>query len=89
MPEPRKRPAPLTEDFTKAFGSTRTSASPESGPPAKEIKMGPLCPYCKAGLGSPYTLSSKANRTEDVDVTLVYCTRCGYTLGVLPGSGEY
>ncbi|MES2465432.1 MAG: hypothetical protein V4671_33105 [Armatimonadota bacterium] len=89
MPESRKRPAPLEEDFSKAFGSAKTSASPAADSPAREVKMGPLCPYCKAGVGAPYALSSKTNRTEAAEVVLIYCTRCGYTLGVLPAPIEY
>ena len=90
MPESRKRPAPLAEDFTKVFGSTRTSASPspQSGP-APVIQAGPLCPNCKGSLAEPHTVSSKPNRTDAAEFLLLYCTRCGTTLGVLPVVPEY
>jgi hypothetical protein len=83
MPQSNKRPSQLPDDFSKVFGSTQTSASPETATPPREIKAGPLCPYCRASVGDPYTLSSKPNRTEAANVILIYCTRCGYTLGIL------
>jgi hypothetical protein len=89
MPESRKRPAPLSEDFSKAFGSAKTSATPSSGAaPARVVQAGPLCPHCRGSLGEPHTVSSKANRTEAADVLLIFCTRCGCTLGVVPGYEE-
>ena len=88
MPESRKRPAALPEDFSKVFGSSRTSQTSSGSAPARVVQAGPLCPHCKGSLGEPYTVSSKSNRTDAADFLLIFCTRCGCTLGVLPGSDE-
>jgi hypothetical protein len=89
MPESRKRPAPLSEDFSKVFGSTKTSQSAPETAPARAVLAGPLCPYCKNSLGEAHTVSSKANRTDAAEFLLIFCTRCGMTLGVLPGGDDY
>jgi hypothetical protein len=90
MPESRKRPAPLPEDFSKAFGSSRTSASPApENSAARPIQPGPLCPQCRGSLAESHTVSSRANRTEAAAVVLIFCTRCGCTLGVLRDTEDY
>ncbi len=89
MPESRKRPAALPEDFSKVFGSSRTSApTTAQTAPTPVVQAGPLCPHCRGSLAGPHTVSSKPNRTEAADIVLIFCTRCGCTLGVLPGYDE-
>jgi len=54
----------------------------------------PVCPVCHSPVGSDdalyrtVTAPAAGGEAEPIEVTLVLCSRCGCTLGVLPGRGQ-